>query len=76
MNDVIELLEYVINNDFEGMLRFFPDGVVRGSEKYNSVDDFEFSGLYDVDALYISTARDKMKKLCLEFCLKKLTTNE
>lgn len=79
MNDVIKLLTYVIHNDFEGMLKYFPDGIVCGMNEYKYVDDFEVSFAHGKDPQEIWAAREMMKKFVLTFCIKFLIeqqTNE
>lgn len=72
MNNIIELLEYINDNNFEGMLKYFPEGIIHRASKYNYPDEFELEGSYEEDARYVWPAREKMKALCLEYCIKEL----
>lgn len=72
MTNIIELLEYVKDNDFEGMLKYFPEGIVHRSSKYSIPESFELEGSYEEDARYGWPAREKMKELCLEYCINEL----
>jgi hypothetical protein len=69
MNHVIELLEYIKDDNFEGMLKHFPEGIEHRASKYNKSEHFELEGSYEEDARYGWPAREKMKKLCLEYCI-------
>jgi hypothetical protein len=72
MKNVIELLEYIKNDNFEGMLKYFPEGIVHRASKYKTPDSFELEGSYEEDARYGYPAREKMKELCLEYCINEL----
>jgi hypothetical protein len=69
MNHVIELLAYIKDDNFEGMLKHFPEGIEHRASKYNKSEQFELEGSYEEDARYGWPAREKMKKLCLEYCI-------
>jgi hypothetical protein len=69
---VLELLEYVKNQDFEGMLKHFPEGIEYRSFKYQTADDFELAGSYEEDARYRYPARGIMIQKCLEYCIQEL----
>lgn len=71
MKSIIELLEHIKNDDFEGMLKYFPEGVVHRASKYNTPESFELEGSYEEDARYIYPARSKMIEMCLEYCITK-----
>ena len=75
MKHVIELLEYIKDNNFEGMLKHFPEGVEHRASKYDKPEDFELEGSYEEDARYGWPAREKMKKQCLEYCIIELKIN-
>ncbi len=72
MKNVIELLEYIKNDNFEGMLKYFPEGIEHRASKYITPDSFELEGSYEEDARYGYPAREKMKELCLEYCINEL----
>lgn len=72
MKNVIELLEYIKNDNFEGMLKYFPKGIEHRASKYDKPEDFELEGSYEEDARYGYPAREKMKELCLEYCINEL----
>lgn len=72
MKNIIELLEYIKDDNFEGMLKYFPEGIIHRASKYNSPDSFELEGSYEEDARYGWPAREQMKALCLEYCIKEL----
>jgi hypothetical protein len=72
MNNVIELLEYVKDDNFEGMLKYIPEGITDRACKYNTPDSFELEGSYEEDARYGYPAREKMKEKCLEYCITEL----
>jgi hypothetical protein len=69
MNHVIELLEYIKDDNFEGMLKHFPEGIEHRTSKYDKPEDFELAGSYEENARYGWPAREKMKKLCLGYCI-------
>jgi len=70
--DLKLLLIYIKEDDYEGMLKFIPEGIEHRAFKYNTAEDFELSGSYDEDARYIYPARDKMKEACLDICIKNI----
>lgn len=72
MKNVIELLEYIKDDNFEGMLIYFPDGIIHRASKYDKPEHFELEGSYEEDARYGWPARETMKYLCLEYCIKEL----
>jgi hypothetical protein len=72
MTNVIELLGYIKDSNFEGMLKYLPDGIEHRTHMYNDPEDFELEGDYDDDARYTYPARDKMIKACLEYCINEL----
>jgi hypothetical protein len=72
MKHVIELLEYIKDNNFEGMLKQFPEGIEHRASKYDKPEDFELEGSYEEDARYGHPARNKMKELCLAYCIREL----
>ena len=75
MNNIIELLEYIKNDNFEGMLKYIPEGIVHRASKYNTPESFELEGSYDEDARYGWPARSKMIEVCLEYCINELKNN-
>lgn len=70
--DLKLLLIYIKEDDYEGMLKFIPEGIEHRASRYNTPDDFELAGYYEEDARYIYPARDKMKEACLELCIKNI----
>ncbi len=70
--DLKLLLIYIKENDYEGMLKFLPEGIEHRASRYNTPDDFELAGYYEDDARYIYPARDKMKEACLGLCISNL----
>ena len=54
------------------MLKHFPEGIEHRASKYNKPEDFELEGSYEEDARYGWPAREKMKKQCLEYCIREL----
>ena len=72
MTNVIELLGYIKDSDFEGMLKHLPEGIEHRASKYNTPEDFELAGDYSDDARYVYPARDKMVEACLEYCINEL----
>jgi hypothetical protein len=69
---IIDLLECIKTDNFEGMLKHFPEGVEHRASKYDKPEDFELEGSYQEDARYGWPAREKMKKQCLEYCILEL----
>ena len=72
MKNVIELLAYVKENDFEGMLKYIPEGIVYRASQYNQPEHFELEGSYEEDARYVYPARSIMIEKCLEYCISQL----
>ena len=72
MKEIIELLWYIKDSNFEGMLKYLPEGIEHRASKYNTPESFELVGDYDEDARYNYPARDKMVEACLEYCINKL----
>jgi hypothetical protein len=72
MKNIIQLLEYIKDDNFEGMLKYFPEGITHRASKYNTPDSFELEGSYAEDARYGYPAREMMKEECLEYCIKEL----
>jgi hypothetical protein len=72
MKNIIELLAYIKDNNFEGMLKYIPEGITHRASKYNTSDSFELEGSYEEDARYGYPAREMMKEACLEYCIKEL----
>ena len=72
MTNVIELLGYIKDSNFEGMLKYLPEGIEHRASKYNTPKDFELVGVFDEDARYNYPARDKMVEACLEYCINEL----
>jgi hypothetical protein len=72
MKNIIELLEYVKNDNFEGMLNHIPEGIVHRASQYNQPEHFELEGSYEEDARYVYPARSKMIEKCLEYCISEL----
>lgn len=70
--DLKLLLTYIKEDDYEGMLRFIPEGIEHRASKYNTSEDFELVGYYEEDARYVYPARDKMQKACLDLCIKNI----
>lgn len=70
--DLKLLLIYIKEDDYEGMLRFLPEGIEHRAAKYNTPDAFELQGSYEEDARYVYPARDKMKEACLDICIKNI----
>jgi hypothetical protein len=70
--DLKLLLIYIKEDDYEGMLRFIPEGIEHRASRYNKAEDFKLEGSYQEDARYIYPARDKMKEACLDLCIKNL----
>lgn len=75
MNNIIELLEYIKNNNFEGMLKYKPEGITHRASKYDTPESFELEGSYEEDARYGWPARSKMIEVCLEYCIQELRQN-
>jgi hypothetical protein len=65
MNNIIELLEYIKNDNFEGMLKYKPEGITHRASKYDTPESFELEGSYAEDARYGWPARSKMIEACL-----------
>ncbi len=72
MNHIIEILEYIKNDNFEGILKHFPEGIVHRASKYDKPEYFELEGSYEEDARYGWPARSKMIEVCLEYCIQEL----
>jgi hypothetical protein len=72
MKNIIELLAYIKDDNFEGMLKYIPEGITHRASKYNTSDSFELEGSYEEDARYGYPAREMMKEACLEYCIKEL----
>ena len=72
MKHVIELLEHIKNDNFEGMLKYLPEGIEHRASKYNTPESFELEGSYEEDARYGWPARSKMIEACLEYCINEL----
>lgn len=72
MQHIIELLGYVKDQDFKGMLKHFPEGIVHRSSKYTTEEDFDLLGSYEEDARYGYPARNAMIEKCLEYCIREL----
>lgn len=70
--DLKLLLIYIKEDDYEGMLKFIPEGIEHRACRYNTPESFELEGDYQEDARYIYPARDKMKEVCLELCIKSI----
>jgi len=70
---LIQLLQFVKDDNWEGMLKHFPEGIEHRGVKYRDVEDFELKGSYDEDAKYTYPAREKMKEKCLQYCIEELT---
>lgn len=70
--DLKLLLIYIKEDNYEGMLKFIPDGIEHRASKYNKAEDFGLAGYYEEDARYIYPARDKMKEACLGLCIKNI----
>jgi hypothetical protein len=70
--DLKLLLTYIKEDDYEGMLKFLPEGIEHRASKYTSAEDFELAGSYEEDARYNYPARDKMKEACLDLCIKNI----
>jgi hypothetical protein len=72
MEHIIEILKYIKDDNFEGMLKYLPEGITYRASKYTTPISFELEGSYEEDARYIYPARDMMKEKCLEYCIKQL----
>jgi hypothetical protein len=72
MTNIVELLECIKDDNFQGMLKYFPEGIIHRASKYDTPDSFELEGTYEEDARYGWPAREKMKELCLEYCINEL----
>jgi hypothetical protein len=72
MTQVTELLGYIKDSNFEGMLKYLPEGIEHRTHIYNTPESFELVGDYDEDARYNYPARYKMVEACLEYCIKQL----
>lgn len=72
MKEIIELLGYIKDNNFKGMLKYLPEGIEHRTYKYNTPESFELDGSYEEDARYSYPARNKMIEACLEYCINKL----
>jgi hypothetical protein len=72
MEHIIDLLECIKSDNFEGMLKHFPEGIVHRASKYDTPESFELEGSYEEDARYGWPAREKMKEQCLEYCIREL----
>jgi hypothetical protein len=72
MNHIIEILEYIKDDNFEGILKHFPEGIMHRASKYDKPEDFELEGSYEEDARYGWPARSKMIEMCLEYCIQEL----
>jgi hypothetical protein len=70
--DLKSLLTCIKEDDYEGMLKFIPEGITHRASNYSTPEDFELAGYYEDDARYIYPARDKMKEACLELCIKNI----
>ena len=70
--DLKLLLIYIKEDNYEGMLRFIPEGIIHRASIYKTPEDFELEGSYEEDARYVYPARDKMKKACLDICIKNI----
>jgi hypothetical protein len=70
MIPAVELLQFIKDDNWEGMLRHFPEGVQHRGAWYRDVDDFEFEG-EDAEA-FSHVARKKLKDKCLQHCIDQL----
>lgn len=70
--DLKTVLTYIKEDNYEGMLKYIPEGIEHRSFQYNTPESFELEGSYDEDARYIYPARDKMKEACLELCIQNI----
>jgi hypothetical protein len=70
--DLKLLLTCIKEDDYEGMLKFIPEGITHRASNYSTPDDFELAGYYEDDARYIYPTRDKIKEACLELCIKNI----
>ena len=73
---ILELLEYIKAEDFKGMLKYLPEGVIHRSSRYTTEEDFELAGSYEEDARYVYPARGLMIERCLEICITGLKGGE
>ena len=72
-NEIIELLGYIKDSNFNGMLKYLPEGIQHRTYQYNTPEEFELMGSYEEDARYGYPAREKMIEACLEYCINILT---
>ena len=70
--DLKLLLTYIKEDDYEGMLKFIPEGIEHRASIYKTPESFELEGSYEEDARYVYPARDKMKEACLDICIKNI----
>ena len=70
--NIKDLLQYIHQRDFEGMLKYIPEGIEHRGSIYKELEDFALEGSYEEDARYGYPARLKMIDACLELCIKEL----
>jgi hypothetical protein len=75
MKHIVEILKYIKDDDFEGMLKHFPEGIIHRASKYNTPELFELEGSYEEDARYVYPAREMIKEKCLEYCINELNNH-
>ena len=62
----LKLVSAIARDDFESMLREFPDGVTYRGEKYNKVEDFTEFTTFDSYVRFKMPIIRKLKVKCLE----------
>jgi len=70
-----EILIAVKDNDWDLMLKLFPDGVEHRTFKYKTASDFTDWGTYDDFARYVYPAQCLLKDMCLNYVINELTPN-
>ena len=59
------LVKAVLNNSWETMLQYFPEGVEHRGDKYCKPDDFQGWDTYENFVRYVAPAQVLLKDLCL-----------
>lgn len=61
----ISIIKAVRDDNWEEMLKLFPEGVEHRTYKYDSIECFTDWDNYEDYARYVAPARDMMKEKCL-----------
>lgn len=70
------LVRACMEDDFETLLKHFPEGIEHRASRYSTAEDFALVGYYEDDARYNYPARNKMKNKVLQFVVQELSKAE